>query len=155
MGGPQAFTTVRLAPGDVVQMREANALYARIFDDPVSYATEPPRDVYLEALLADANFVQLVAHEESGSVIGALSGYVLRKFERERAEIYIYDLAVDVKYRRQGVATALIGALQPIAEETGAWMIYVQADPEDAPALGLYDKLGIRENVFHFDIAVR
>lgn len=35
-------------------------------------------------------------------------------------------------------------------------MIFVQADtgPEDAPAIALYDKLGQRESVLHFDIPV-
>ncbi len=31
-------------------------------------------------------------------------------------------------------------------------MIYVQADPPDLPAVALYDKLGVREEVLHFDI---
>ena len=51
-----------------------------------------------------------------------------------------------------GVATALIEALKPIARHKGAWMIFVQADPRDAPAVALYDKLGEREEVLHFDI---
>ena len=29
----------------------------------------------------------------------------------------------------------------------------VQADPPDAPAVALYEKLGTREEVFHFDIS--
>lgn len=35
-------------------------------------------------------------------------------------------------------------------------MIYVQADTgiEDEPAIALYSKLGRREDVLHFDIAV-
>ena len=155
MTDPAGFSLLRLTSSDLSAMREANALYARVFDDPESYSARPPEDGYLAALLADPGFVQLVARDDGGRVIGSLSGYVLRKFERERAELYIYDLAVDEAHRRQGVAMALIEALQPIAKVSGVWMIYVQADPEDAPALALYGKLGIRENVFHFDVAVR
>ena len=33
-------------------------------------------------------------------------------------------------------------------------MIFVQADHGDEPAIALYTKLGIREDVLHFDIAV-
>ena len=87
-------------------------------------------------------------------MVGALAGYELVKFEAERSEIYIYDLAVREEYRRQGVATALFEALKPIAREKGAWVIFVQADPPDAPAVALYEKLGSREEVLHFDIAV-
>ena len=80
---------------------------------------------------------------------------MLEKFEQERSEIYIYDLAVAEVHRRRGIATALIGELQRIAAATGAWVIYVQADYGDEPAVALYEKLGTREEVMHFDIAPR
>ena len=41
-----------------------------------------------------------------------------------------------------------------IAAERGVWIIYVQADHGDIPAIALYDKFGVREDVFHFDIPV-
>jgi aminoglycoside 3-N-acetyltransferase I len=76
------------------------------------------------------------------------------KFEQERSEIYIYDLAVAATHRRKGIATALIQELKNIAAVRGADTIFVQADLADAPAIALYTKLGIREDVLHFDIAV-
>ena len=86
-------------------------------------------------------------------VVGGLVAYELEKFEQPRSEIYIYDLAVDESWRRQGVATALIDELRRIARERGAWVIFVQGDYGDDPALARYDKLGTREEVLHFDIA--
>jgi aminoglycoside 3-N-acetyltransferase I len=71
-----------------------------------------------------------------------------------RREIYIYDLAVDAAHRRRGVATRLIDDLRRIAAQRGAWVVYVQADLGDEPAIALYTKLGVREDVLHFDIAV-
>lgn len=68
--------------------------------------------------------------------------------------MYIYDLAVDARYRRQGIATALVEELKSIAATRGAYVIFVQADCGDEPAIALYTKLGIREEVLHFDIAV-
>ena len=85
-------------------------------------------------------------------MVGGLAAYVLRKFEQERSEIYIYDLAVDEAYRRRGIATALINELRGIARGIGAWVIYVQADHGDDPAIKLYESLGVREDVLHFDI---
>ncbi|MBA2379683.1 MAG: GNAT family N-acetyltransferase, partial [Blastocatellia bacterium] len=67
--------------------------------------------------------------------------------------IYIYDLAVDEAHRRRGIATALINKLREIARERGAWVIYVQADHGDDPAIKLYESLGVREDVLHFNIA--
>lgn len=60
-------------------------------------------------------------------------------------------------HRREGIATALIETLKTIAAARGAHVIFVQADTgiEDEPAIALYAKLGRREEVLHFDIAVR
>lgn len=44
--------------------------------------------------------------------------------------------------------------LQRIAADRGAYVIYVQADHGDDPAIALYTKLGAREDVMHFDIPV-
>jgi len=136
----------------VAGMQAANRLFGEVFGDE-GYHGPPPGGDHLRKLLSDPKFIALVAWLD-GEMAGALAAYELVKFEAERSEIYIYDLAVREEWRRQGVATALIEALKPIAREAGAWVIYVQADPPDAPAVALYDKLGTREEVFHFDISV-
>jgi len=48
----------------------------------------------------------------------------------------------------------LIQELQKIAAARSAYVIFVQADIGDEPAIALYTKLGVREEVLHFDIAV-
>ena len=75
-------------------------------------------------------------------MVGGLAAYELKKFEQERSEIYIYDLAVASTHRRQGIATALIGELKKIAAARRAYVIFVQADLVDAPAIAPYAKLG-------------
>ena len=79
---------------------------------------------------------------------------MLPKFEQERREIYIYDLAVAEEHRRKGIATTLINKLIGIATARGAYVVYVQADAADAPAVALYSKFTARTDVFHFDIEV-
>ena len=86
--------------------------------------------------------------------MGGLAAYELRKFEQERSEIYIYDLAVASPHRREGIATALIEHLKRIAADRSANVIFVQADLGDEPAIALYTKLGAREEVLHFDIRI-
>ena len=144
----------RLSPDDLPLMRAVNALFGEVFEDPGHYASAPPSDDWLRRQLANPNIVALAALH-GDTVVGGLTGYILPKLEQERSEIYIYDLAVRESHWRQGVATALIGHLQALACDVGAWVIYVQADYGDDPAIALYTKLGVREDVMHFDIAPR
>lgn len=134
-------------------MRALSAVFGEAFDDMDTYGAAPPGDAWLESLLGREDFFAIVASKER-EVVGGLVAYELRKFERERSEIYIYDLAVAEAHRRQGVATALIMELKRIAAARGAYVIFVQADYGDDPAIALYAKLGIREDVLHFDIEV-
>jgi aminoglycoside 3-N-acetyltransferase I len=147
------ITLLRLAPGDVPLLRALNAMFGEAFAELDTYAAEPPDDAYLEGLLAKEHVVALAALAGE-DVVGGLVAYELDKFERARREVYIYDLAVAAPHRRRGIATALIGHLRDIAARRGAWVIYVQADHGDDPAIALYEKLGTREDVMHFDIAV-
>lgn len=142
----------RLGPDDLGSMRALNRLFDEAFDDPESYAAAPPDDAYLRALLAKDHVVALAAVAD-GEVVGGLVAYELDKFERARRELYIYDLAVAAAHRRRSVATMLIAELRTIAATRGAWVIFVQADYGDDPAIALYEGLGAREEVLHFDIA--
>ncbi len=147
-----ADTAIRLlGPDDLAPMRALLAMFSDAFEDPDHYAAHPPGDAWLRALLARDTFFALAAWH-GGEVVGGLAGYLLPKFEQEHTECYIYDLAVDAAHRRQGVATALIGALQQLAAERGWSVIFVQADLGDDPAIALYTKLGTRADVLHFDI---
>jgi aminoglycoside 3-N-acetyltransferase I len=141
----------RLGPHDLPRMRALNAMFAAAFEDPESYGAAPPGDSWLTDVLAREDVVALAA-EADGAVVGGLVAYELMKFEQARRELYIYDLAVDAGHRRRGVATALIRWLQRRAAERGAYVIFVQADHGDDPAIALYESLGEREEVLHFDI---
>ena len=46
----------------------------------------------------------------------------------------------------------MLEKLKRLAAERGVWVIFVQADHGDDPAIALYTKLGVREDVLHFDI---
>lgn len=131
------------------------ALFGEVFGEPDTYTGKRPGDGYLRRLLGGDTFIALAA-VDGGAVVGALAAYELVKFEQERSEFYIYDLAVSAAHRRRGIASALIGRLGEIAASRGAWVMYVQADtgPEDAAAIALYSKLGTREEVLHFDLPV-
>ena len=54
----------------------------------------------------------------------------------------------------QTVTATTYAQLKMYAESTTAYVILVQADLGDDPAIALYTKLGLREDVLHFDIPV-
>ncbi len=141
-----------LTTQDVTKFKSLLQVFAQSFDDPEHHKAIPS-DAYLESLLTKPHFLALVMMDGE-TIVGGLTAYELEKYEQERKEIYIYDLAVLEAYRRKGIATALITELRRIAKERGAYVIFVQADTGDEPAIRLYESLGTKEEVLHFDITV-
>jgi aminoglycoside 3-N-acetyltransferase I len=140
-----------LSAADVPVLKDLLAVFGEAFAEPATYLGAVPSDGYLQGLLKKPHFLAVVAMDGQ-RVVGGLAAYELEKFEQARSEVYIYDLAVLEGHRRQGVATGLIRELGRIAKERGAYVMFVQADPGDDPAIRLYESLGTREDVHHFDI---
>jgi aminoglycoside 3-N-acetyltransferase I len=153
MSTDASYRVQRLLSGDLVLMHGMLGMFGAAFEDPDSYDKKRPSDAYLQKLLASETFIALAALS-GDQVVGGLAAYELQKFEQERSEIYIYDLAVADSHRRLGIATALIQELRGMAKQRGAYVVFVQADYVDPPAIALYTKLGTREEVLHFDISV-
>jgi aminoglycoside 3-N-acetyltransferase I len=142
-----------LVPGDAPLMAMLSAMFAEAFDEVDLHRGKQPDADYLEKLLAREHFIALAALKGK-EVVGGIVAYELPKYEQARSEIYLYDLAVAEAHRREGIATGLIMELKQIAATRGGNVIFVQADQGDAPAIALYSKLGVREDVLHFDIDV-
>lgn len=147
------YTIRQVASSELPVMKALLSMFGAAFGEPETYQGAVPADAYLTRLLDKPTFIALAALDE-GEVVGGLAAYELEKFERARSEIYIYDLAVLEGHRRRGIATALIQRLQDVARARGAYVIFVQADAGDEPAIRLYESLGTREDVHHFDIPV-
>lgn len=149
-----SFIVRTLTAADVPLLRELNVLFGEAFREVGTYCSDPPGEDYLRLLLADPHNIVLVSLAGT-RVAGGLVAYELCKFERQRSEIYIYDLAIAEPFRRRGMASALLERLCRIAAERGASSVFVQADYVDEPAIALYEKFGAREEVLHFDITPR
>ena len=150
---PNAFAIRRLGTDDLALMDALLTTFGEVFEELDTYCRSRPSTAYLKRLLANEMFIALAAVQD-GAVVDGLAAYELPKFEQERSEIYIYDLAVVAAHRRQGVATALIEQVKVIAAARCAWVVFIQADQDNAPAIALYGRLGTREDAVHFDIAV-
>jgi len=148
-------TIKQLTVNDLELMDGLLAMFGEAFNDAETYVGRKPGAEYTRRLLGSEWFIALAAVME-GIVVGGIAAYEFKKFEQERSEIYIYDLAVAKNSRRRGIATALIHELRRLAAARGAYVLFVQADTgvEDQAAIALYTKLGTREEVLHFDIPV-
>ena len=148
------YSYKQLITTDVPLLKNLLQVFGQAFNELPTYQDAVPSDSYLQSLLAKPHFIALAAMH-CNEVVGGLAAYVLEKFEQDRREIYIYDLAISEAHRRKGVATRLIKNLQQIAKKQNAYIIFVQADPGDDPAIRLYESLGVKESVYHFDIPVK
>ncbi len=148
-----SYSIRQLKNKDTRYLKDLLKVFGTAFNEIDTYQNHIPQDKYLLSLLSKSHFIALVAMVGK-QVVGGLAAYELEKFEQERSEIYIYDLAVDKQHRGQGIATQLINQLKVIGSKRGAYVIFVQADKGDDAAIQLSNSLAIQEEVFHFHIAV-
>ena len=131
------YSYMRLAVSDVGLLKELLTVFGEAFREFDTYQSAVPSDAYLRTLLSRSHFIASVAMNDEEQVVGGLVAYELEKFEQDRREIYLYDLAVLESHRRKGVATQLIEELKHAAKERDAYVIFVQADKTDAAAIRL------------------
>jgi aminoglycoside 3-N-acetyltransferase I len=139
------YSVRRLSKEDLTFMRSLNVLFGEVFDDAENYQNNLPHDDYLYRFLANENNIVLVALSD-GKVVSGIAAYVLDKFEQERREVYIYDLAVANEHHRKGIGRGLIEELKNVARKSGAYVVFVQADEGDA-AIKFYESLSPSENL--------
>lgn len=147
------FSIKRISPREPHLIDQMLDVFAAVFGDAATYSGQRPSRDYTRRVLQSESFVGLVALH-GAQVIGGLTAYELVKCERECSGFHIHELAVEERHRRVGVATGLILALKPIAAARGAKLIFIQTNYGDDPAIALYTKLGKREDILHFEIAV-
>lgn len=133
-----SFTTILLTPHDTELTHKVLDLYRKVFEITIT----PMSDKNLRSILA--HNLRIFASLENGNVIGAATIHILPSYENPPFEIFIWDLAVDKHFRRQGVATTLMNTIEDFARTQGASCVYVQADTEtkeDHEAIQFYNTL--------------
>lgn len=96
----------------------------------------------------------LIVAEVEGRIVGFVMGY-LRDFPDELLENWgvssvghIEILAVDPRYRRQGVGTALIRESLRVFKQAGAGMVTLHCPAAAEEAKRIYDKLGFEVRAY-------
>lgn len=88
---------------------------------------------------------------DGGKVLGGLTAYILAQYYTIKPVVYIYDLAVQTKFQRQGIGKQLLLALKDYGKSWGFKELFVQAHEEDSHALEFYQNTGgIPDKVVHY-----
>ncbi|MEM3788426.1 MAG: GNAT family N-acetyltransferase [Candidatus Bathyarchaeia archaeon] len=78
--------------------------------------------------------------EEGGDVVGFSRVHVYRW----NRSAYVISLLVDAGYRRRGIGSLLLSAMEDFARENGARVIMFDTAIDNIPALNLYFKNGFK-----------
>ncbi len=147
-----AYTIKPLARDDISDFRQMNQLFGDVFEMPDDYHNTPPSDAYVRQLLSNGQFIGVVAIEND-AVIGAAACFLNHKFEQERAELHVYDLAVANAHQKRGIGTAILHEIRHLAHDRGAWTVTIASEPEDEVPTKLYGKLGELTEACWFDLS--
>ena len=110
------------------RLDQVAALENACFPDPWS------RDSFEELLRRDDTL--FLCAVEDDAVIGYVTMYTVVD------EGYILNVAVDDRFRRRGVGTALIRALDTFGKKNSLAFITLEVRESNAPAIGLYSRFG-------------
>lgn len=132
------FEIKKLTAADIQLAKDLFIFYQ--LDDGVE---EPliPSDKYLFNLLSRDTFY-VIAALKNGVVAGGLTAYELDMYKEEAPEIFLYEIAVDPLYRRNGIAKELIASLKEICASKGINEMYVGTEKDNSAAIKLYKSTG-------------
>jgi ribosomal protein S18 acetylase RimI-like enzyme len=120
----------RLGAGDDRQLQEL----CRRFKDRV------PSDEEAVAFLA-RNDIHVWVAEVDGELAGFAYAYVLLRIDGDTS-VFLYELGVDDRFRRQGLGRALVDEARRVAETAGAAKMWVDTSYDNEPARRTYAAAG-------------
>ena len=110
-----------------------------IFREVFEVEGVPPGDNYLEALLADPDFLVFVVLQDQ-QVVGGLTVYVLKSYYAPRPVAYLYDVGVHPGYQGKGLGKLLMAEVVRYCKQQGFEHVYVEAEADDLEAVRFYRK---------------
>lgn len=138
----------QLTKSDLNDFKELISLFQEVFEHE---NLTTPSDIYLKQILVRTDLV-IYAVYLNNNLVGGLTAYELRKYYSEESEFFIYDIAVEPEYQRNGLGKRLLSALKRHSKIKGIKEIFVAAHEEDLQAVDFYHKAhGEAEKVIHFN----
>lgn len=131
------------------EYRALAVIFSEVFETGVTPSTE-----HLEAI-GSSSHACIIGAFVDGELVGGLAAYELPVFSGAK-EFCLYDIAVKREHQNRGLGKKLIDALKHEAHLRGVTNIFVEAEADDAGAVGFYRSLGGEEvAVAHFNLPVR
>jgi ribosomal protein S18 acetylase RimI-like enzyme len=117
-----------------------------LFSIEADFTPDPERQRDgLLLLLADPERCAVRVAERAGVVIGMVTGQLVVSTAEGGLSALVEDLVVDAQARGVGVGAALLREIEGWARGRGATRLQLLADRDNAPALGVYARMGWRE----------
>lgn len=110
-----------------------------------------PDKSHLAKTLNKPGFKAVVA-EENETIVGGATIFILDQYYSERPLAYIFDLAIETEFQRQGIGRKIIGFIKEHCRSNGYEEAFVQANEEDDYAVDFYRSTQPteEEKVIHF-----
>lgn len=93
-------------------------------------------------LLLHSDTSQVFVAEADEQVVGMCTVQIIISTAKGREVGIIEDVVVDLDYRNQGLGARMLDALEQWAVQRGLARLQLQADKQNAPALGFYRRQG-------------
>ncbi len=77
-----------------------------------------------------------------GKAAGFLTAHRLRRFDKRKAEVLLYEIGVHPDYRRRGIGKALIEEVKKWANKVGADKVWVLTEKDNEAAMAMYKSSG-------------
>jgi ribosomal protein S18 acetylase RimI-like enzyme len=130
----QNIVIKKLDKDDVSLAQKATLLFLEEDEKTASYEK-------MTHLLSQDNFYFIVALQGQ-EILGRLYGYIFELPKEDTKEMYLYEIDVDEKYQRQGVASKLIKYTLELAKSQKISCIFLGTEADNIPAQKLYISTG-------------
>lgn len=132
-------------------LSEVYALGERLFTAEQLPTLHRTWDAYELATLfaSDGEYCLVAERERDEKIVGFILGTVMHKRRSAWTYGWVIWLGVDPSQKRQGIARRLVDRLTEIFIESGARMLIVDTDAENAPALRFFEREGFGQRRDH------
>ena len=128
----------------VAGLRDAERLVeaARCFHGESGYEVGPRQAAAIHALCSDASLGRAWLLSDGRQDVGYALAYWRHSIDHGGRVAVLDDLWIDAAFRGRGLGRRLLGVVLAQVSGVGAKAVLVEADPADAPAMALYQRLG-------------